>query len=726
MKTAYVLLLLALCACQDDTRPATPAGPDASAPDGSFDAHRQVDLLSEPDVQANLDAESPPAPEPAFVQLNLDPRQATFSRDEHPTATALVFDRFGDTLNDVALVWSVVPPGAGEIDAQGRVTFLAEGAGAVRACATPDLCGRATFFVDDEGATLVLTAPLPGAILSGQPSIEVRGQTSSGAAVFVNDVAVPVAADGSFVTAVPAVFGLNRLVTLADDGVRRPTAIDVREVLYAPRLLPVTPEGVDLGPALILRIAQRLLDADAVPPEPNADGRVLCTDVASVIELLLSRSEPMRLLGDPHVATGPPVDLTLTDVEIGTPEVELRFTDEGLEAFVRFGDLALTTSGEMRLEGETFSLDGVVTLGATGYVSIAIEAGPDGTPGIRLLGADVAVESLSANLVDSTAQAVFDTVGSILRGVIEGVGRDLVVELLHERLPGFVELGLGDTLGPLRDVPLDVEGQDSRPPIHLRLGFTVAGPATTADAALTLSLAGEVKQPSPPLSLHETPGVAVEDDDTGPSFPPDAAATIAVRMSTLNAILHEVWRQGALTFDLTPSLPESLRGFVSGARLDARLPPLVVGSPAGSQHLFEVQLGEVDLFADVPGRAMPDHFVVSARSGASLSIVDGRVRFELVEPPDLRVVLRETSGDSAILPPDALAELIAILVWPQAREALGDALDLSLGEISLGLDALQGLAPGVSSLRVLPTFPVPPRLRGGWLVLTAAVQAELE
>ena len=151
-----------------------------------------------------------------------------------------------------------------------------------------------------------------------------------------------------------------------------------------------------------------------------------------------------------------------------------------------------------------------------------------------------------------------------------------------------------------------------------------------------------------------------------------------------------------------------------------------MSSPAGSQHLFEVQLGEVDLFADVPGRALPDHFVVSARIGASLSIVDGRVRFELVEPPDLRVVLRETSGDSAILPPDALAELIAILVWPQAREALGDALDLSLGEVRLGLDALQGLAPGVSSLRVLPTFPAPPRLRGGWLVLTAAIQAELE
>ncbi|MCA9541027.1 MAG: hypothetical protein KC620_19135, partial [Myxococcales bacterium] len=167
---------------------------------------------------------------PAYVELTLAPRRPLYTRQEHPQVNATVFDRIGREIPDFPLRFDVQPGAAGTIDADGRLTFLAEGAGAVRGCVTSELCGRASFFVDDGPPPLVIETPARGAILSGDPQIEIRGHTevAENTRVFINDRPVELDEQGGFTYTMRAELGLNRIDTIADDGVRRPPTRDTR------------------------------------------------------------------------------------------------------------------------------------------------------------------------------------------------------------------------------------------------------------------------------------------------------------------------------------------------------------------------------------------------------------------------------------------------------------------------------------------------------------------
>ncbi|MEZ4437322.1 MAG: hypothetical protein R3F65_33430 [bacterium] len=723
---AILMASLALTACDD---PASTSGDPAAdaAPDNTQDMGAPTPDAAPPPLDLALPPDAA-RPDPAFIELGLDPAPASglYTRADHPrspspSTTASSRPSAPPTCSALRRA----APGIATLDDTRTLTFVAEGQGAVRGCVTSQLCGRVSFYVDDAPPSLELTTPARGDIVSGDPVIEVTGRTDPAPGtprVFVNDAEVPVAPDGSFTATLRATLGLNRIDVLADDSVRRPGTRVVREVVWAPEVIAPDPDGVTIPDALVLRLDQRLLDLGIAPPAPDEEGAQTVSDLAGLVELFLARIEPLGLIGDPVISDSAELTLTIEDITPGLPDASITLVEGGLEVFLRLEDLTVRTAGRVSLEGEVFDLGGEIRVTAAAYAGVRVEPGPDGAPVLVVGDIGVAIEALGGTMNDSTAQALVDTLGSLVRTVLDAFAADLVEQLVAEQVPEFIELGLGDALEPLAAIPLEVED----PPIALDVGFTLTDPRITRDA-LTLSLTGRVSQRAPVEPPYPSPGIPAVGVDADPIWPVGAGLGVAVRLAVVNALLDAVWRQGALQLDLAGFLPDELSALLTGGRVDARIAPLVVPGARGGPYAFELQVGELDLYLESIRNPDPDHYVLSVRAGLILQIDDGRdggaprVRFDIAESPDIRASLIQAGGRSPILPPASLAAAIEGAAWPQVREAIGEGLDLALDPIAIDVAAFAELAPSIMAVEVQPLFPAPPAVRNGWFTLGASV-----
>jgi hypothetical protein len=716
------LIFLVFSGCDDSTGGGTPPPQDAAPADMA----PLADMAPGPDA-AFIDMALPDREPPGFVELTLTPRKPLYSLQDQPQVTAVVYDRVGQVI-EAPIFWQVVEPmpmptPIAMLDGEQRLTFLREGPGAVRACTDNQrVCGRVSFYVDDGAPLLELASPARGAFVDA-PEIAVAGRTEVGARVFVNEVEVDVGADGAFATTLPATFGLNRVDVFADDGVHRPPPRIVREVVYAPVLIPVTPTGVRLADMVALRIGQPLLDGDVSLPAPDEAGVLHIEDIAGLVEGFLARVEPMGIIGDPVLANDGALRLEVVGASLGVPDATLRYTDTGLEIFLRLEDLEIRTEGRVDLEGVPVDLTGSVRVTGAAFALVAIESGPDGSPGLRIIDVGVAIEALGGDMADSTAQAVLDTVGSIVRSVLQGFASDLIDDLVREAVPGFIELGLDDALETLADIPVDLEASDVLPAIALNLGLTLREPQVQARDGLALLLDGEIRQRNPVVAPHEFPGVPAFINDA-PPWPADGGLVVGIRLATVNALAHELWRQGLLRIDLAGVVPENLRALVAGGRLDGHLPPVVVGTPPGSPHLLEIQIGDLDLFLERPNAPAPDQYVMSLRAGVGVQPGEGGIRLTFEDAFDLRVELVE--GNSAQpIGADGLEAILKPLLLDTLRDALNQSFDLPLGPLVIGRDAYAEYAPGIRELRFAPTFDAPPFVRAGWLMLPVGFAFDL-
>ncbi len=722
------LLALLITAC-DDSSKGKGAGTEADAtatPDAQTGGPSDAGPARPDATEAPADVGPAPV-RPEYIELTLAPRRALYTREEHPRATVIVYDRAGNVIPGLAPRLDVQPAGQAQLDAEGTLTFLQEGAGAVRACLRSDLCGRASFFVDDGAPALEITAPLRGTLLTGEPTVTVEGRTDPGGAVavFVNDRPAEVAEDGTFTYPLDLVFGMNRIDVIADDGVRRPPARVVMEVVWAPAVIAPSAAAVDIADALQVRLDQRLLDRRESLPAPDEAGVQTLTDLAQIIEAFLSRAEPYGLVPNPQISDDNTLHLRVEGVEIGTPDATINVTERGFEVFLRLTDLAIETSGELMLEGVPVGMDGRIFVTAAAFAEIAVEPGPDGAPGLRVVDVGVALEGLYGTMADETAQAVLDTFGSLVRTILQRFATDLVDQLISENVPDFIELGLGDALAPLLDVPLDVPLGDGLPTIALNVGFRLSDPMVRARDALWLSMSGNVRQRGPVEPPHADFGVPVEGVEATPPWPAQAGLAVAVRLAVINALLHEIWRQGALRLDLAGVLPPEVAGLISESTADARVPPMVVPGAPGGRYLFELQIGEFDLYAKGPQGDAPDRFVLSLRAGLVLEIGEGGLHFDIAEEPDVRVQLLEQAGPRPVVPAELIERIIPAIAWPRLREQIGNGLNLAIDPIVVGADAFSALAPSIQEIAVRPTFPTDPVVRQGWFVLGAGFEVQL-
>lgn len=718
---ASMAWMTCLAGCDDSAQSAAdPVDSGGPGDTGVPEDRGPADVAPDPEPEPPADAAPPPGPQPAFIELGLSPRRGLYTRGDHPRVTVTVYDRIGREIEaGDRLYFDVQPPQMATLGDELELTFLLEGQGAVRGCVTSDLCGRVSFYVDDGPPGLELITPARGDVVSGEPRIAVSGRTDPAPEtprVFVNDAEVEVMADGSFATELRAELGLNRIDVIADDGVRRPPTRVVREVVWAPEVLVPDADGVTIEQAVVLRLDQSLLDRGEPVPAPDEMGAVTVSDLAATVELFLSRLELLGLVGDPVISDSAELRLVIEAIRPGVPDVAITLVPDGMEVFLRLEDLTVETSGFVALEGEQFDLGGEVRLTAAAFAGITVEPGPNGEPVLRVGDIGVAVEALGGRMNDSTAQALLDTVGSLVRTVLNAFADDLVEQVVAEQVPEFIELGLGDALAPLANIPLEVE----EPPIALDLSFTLAEPRLARDA-MTLELVGRIAQRGPVEPPHPSPGIPAVGLEADPIWPV-AGLGVAVRLLTVNALLDAVWRQGALQLDLSAFLPAEVMGLIRSGRVDARIAPLVVPGARGGPYAFEMQIGELDVWLQGVLNPEPDHYVMSLRAGLVLEVGEGGIRFDIAEEPDLRIQLVEPGGPNPLLPAEGLERLIGPLAWSEVREAIGEGLNLAIDPISVGVDAFGELAPSIRAIEVVPDFPAPPGVRNGWFVLGAGVE----
>ncbi|MGB0647745.1 MAG: hypothetical protein ACPGQS_11250, partial [Bradymonadia bacterium] len=240
--------------------------------------------------------------EPAYVELSISPRKALYTQSETPRVSAVVYDRLGDELVDYPVRFDTRPVESATVDLDGTVHFSREGAGAVRGCATPDLCGRVSFFVDDSAPLLEVISPTRGEYISGEPTITVEGRTDPGGGVeiYLNDQELDVDDEGYFRAEISAEFGLNLVDLIADDGVRRPATRSVREVVWSPTIQARTGAQIEIQSAASMKIGQVALDGESFD-NPEGANPLRALSLTETLELLLVRVDAMGLVENPQL-----------------------------------------------------------------------------------------------------------------------------------------------------------------------------------------------------------------------------------------------------------------------------------------------------------------------------------------------------------------------------------------------------------------------------------------
>ncbi|MFZ4735391.1 MAG: hypothetical protein ACOYM9_05580 [Bradymonadia bacterium] len=717
---------------------------DAVAPDGapveaSLPPRSDATVTPQDATSALDDGGSGPTPdagleppEPVavgWVEVALEPRRPLYGIEEAVVVRAQAFDRAGRALDDADFTFETVPPGRAVVGAAGDLAFLGEGPGAVLACTVGAVCGRAAFWVDAGPPKLTVVSPARGAALGGDrtESIPVRGNASdSGGAVTVrvNGEEVAVGPTGDFSLDVPARFGVNRVEVTADDGVRRPPAREVRDVLWAPRWIRADAQGVRLGASASLRIAQALLDADRAPVAPEPP-EVVLDDLASLLVSALALADASALLAVPEIAEGEVLRLRVTDFTLGLPEVALRVVPSGLELFLRLPEVRISTEGAFSFQGESISLDGALDASIAAFALVDLSVDAEGALVVATRDAGVVVERLVGRLADPSANALLESLGSRLREVVETLAGEVVVSVVRDELPGFLSDGLGGLVGSLRALPINLDtGLPGAPVVSLTLSLVPSGVDAARDRRLDLELDGAIDQGRAVAAPAEgVPGVPAFPATPPPPYS-ERPLALLLRLELLNGLLHEVWRTGLL--QLEPPLPPELGMGLGAIRLDARLPPVVAPGEPGSAWPLEVQIGELRVEIRAVGAARADVYALRLRAGLSLAPnAGGALGLVTEDEPRVDAELLEQADDRPVLSADALALLFGAAVWPELERALAGGLSLAIPSVEVDASAFAAFAPRLSSLTLRPSFGDPPTFFDGWLVLGGALETRI-
>lgn len=698
-------------------------GPSAQAIDMGTPIDMSIDIGS---ADAEVDA-APFYGIAAYVEMVISPRKALYNRTETPRVSAVVYDRIGRELPDYPVRFDTRPVESATVGQDGIVQFSREGAGAVRGCATPDLCGRVSFFVDDAPPLLEVLSPDRGAYLSGEPVISVQGRTDSGGGVrvYLNDQELDVDDQGFFEAEIPAEFGLNLVDLIADDGVRRPATRSVREVIWSPEILVRSGSVFALEQAASIRVSQTALDAENAENAPDANP-ILANSLSELLEYLFARIDAMSLVDDPQLVDSDLATLRLVDVSPGIPTMEVLFVENGLELFFSVDDLTIELNGDATITGDNFSLDGIVTADASAFVQVAVSEGDSGSFSLAIGEYGASIERINALMENETVQIVLEGAETIVGTPLRSFLAQYLDDLVQEELPNLVEIGLDSAFEPLQGVSIEVDEGGPLGTGRVDFSLVSASPRVVPGEGLYFDVSGELSEPADIQAQHETPGIPSFTASEAPSWPVNSAVAVALRLTTLNFLLDSLWRQGLLSMDLTPEIPDSLQLLISGARIDARLPPLLVPSPVGAPDELIFQLGELDLVIESPTRTEPDIYVASIRAGFYVDFSEGELTLGLSgETTDIRFELLQAQDGRPILPPSTLAGFVEDNLWTEIESNLGEVLSVELASVTVETDSIRALVPSFNYINVLPVFAELPKAIDGWIVGGASTDLEL-
>ena len=718
---SIILSCFVLCCwgCDDHSGGPSESRPAAANLDQSF-----ADMVL---TDATSDMGPPDYGEAAYVEMTISPRKSLYTMDETTTVSAIVYDRIGQVLEGYPIRYDTRPVEAASVTADGVVSFLREGAGAVRGCATLELCGRVSFFVDNAVPLLEVVSPERGAFISGEPTISVQGRTDpQGVRVYLNDQEVDVDNEGTFAAQIPAEFGLNLVDVVADDGIRRPPTRSVREVVWAPELLPRSSPITNLPKAASLRIDQSALDG---PPSMNdpSDNPLFAASLTELLEILFSRIEPMQFVSDRELLDSDIIQLRLLDLSPGVPTMDVLFIDDGVEVFFSLDQIAVELSGNIDYQGESLNLDGRVLVDSSSFVQVYLRSGQAGVFNVELGQFAVSIERISAQMEDETVQILMESVGNVAGDALRTFLKVYLDALVEERVPELLGVSLDSIFEPLQEVPIEVEEGGPLPPGIVTFTILDATPSVVPNEALYFDVSAAIEEPADIEPAFDTPGVPGFADSSEPVWPALSAVSLALRLSTINYLLDSLWRQGVLQIDLTDEIPDSLRILISDASLQARLQPLVVPSPVGAPDELIFQLGEVDLILNSPTRSEPDIYVASIRAGFYVDFSGGQIRLGLSpNSADIRFELRQAENGRPILPPSSLNGLVSDNLWPSIERNLGEVLSTDLEPVAIDSESIREAVPTFEQMLIRPIFSELPKSKNGWVVGGGGAEIEIQ
>ncbi len=685
--------------------------------------------IQDPDHNQSFD----PSVIPAYLIVDVSPTRFAYALDTRVTPRARAYNYQWQPLGEVPVEWTVTPAELVEKDdphdrwylrEQGQVTFEAC---AVDALPSHPACASHTVHVAD-GPTVTLETPIGGDHFSGQNSdtVLVEGVVTSARdinRVQINGIDVPIDSDRRFSYEYTPNFGVNTIIVRAFDGLHPLDGLDAASFIWAPDFLPTEHDGTSLhtqlDTALIMRLGQNFFD-DGSNPTMISDSQILTEDLADIIYLVLLFLDLGAQLPDPVVDSSG-FYLSVPEVQIGEPRVEIDTTSTGLQIFAQLQDIHAVTSGHLDFADQLLNLDGSIEAGLAVFAEVDVEKTSANEPvTVELVNFAIAIENATGNFASDEANAIFELADSLLRESLETILLDSVNLSFIDTLPDLltdvftsleeaiayqpfdVDVGVGDPL------LLEFYGQISQ-----LLPTYLQGIEGIVEAQLAIETA---------RSFPDNPGVAVM--TSGPRPLPlfdESRIQIGLDLALINAIFNNLWDAGLLDLDISTMVPPSLGPLLQTGHATGMLPP-VAAPPVGNQpYDLLLHLGQLEL--DLGWATQTDRFGARLAVGANLLIQDDAIAIEISDDPDIELWLIDSTEESPFLDAGGLISLIRNQLWPQIDDALGEGLSFSLPIPDLaGLDEF---SPELADLDLDIRMTRPLEVREGFLILEAAFEGEL-
>lgn len=712
---ALALALSLLSACGEDEKPPV-VSTQMEADMGDSDMEPQGDT-----GQPEEDLPEPLVP--TGLEVLIEPGRAIYKPGLNLLPTARVYDQHGAPLEGAEVRWSVEPAEAAALQGTGRWRLMSEGPITFHGCAgepAQEVCASKTVLSDQAGPRITIEAPLPGEQLSAEDgaTLELRGQvtdTHGEVQLFFHGAQpVELGPDGSFSITVEPTPGVNHLELTATDGLQPADTVSAVDILWSRGYQPGPTEGVAdlfLQDALTLHLGRRFLD-DGQPLVVAEDQQeIIVQDLAGVLELLLQEVEVLSRLPDP-VIDSDVVSLRLTSFRALDSTVEIRALEDGLEIFLRLGNVRLGTQGLFSLQGEEISLDGAIEATASAYIRVSLSKESREAPYVvDLTSLEVALEELRPRFLDGDANAVLDFAQSALRATVEQLLLDMVVQDFAQDVPGVLADALSSLDGALSGLSLPLDTGLSAP-INLELDAGVYRVTTHPGEHIEANLEAAIRTGAP--SLHpESRGVGLMHwPQAQAPFLSNKRLQIGGPMALLNGILHTLWDAGLMDIPVSDVLPPEIGFLILDANVVPRLPPVIrPRRPGDLDHDMILELGQFELHAQLAQQQDVYGFLVQV--GADISLADGQL--QVVISPDLTItiwVISSTGEEGARFTPDALRGAIVSQLLPLLTDLLAQSISVPLPVLEV--NEITELAPGLDGLTLTPVQERPLQFRDGF------------
>ena len=442
-------------------------------------------------------------PQIGWIELNLAPVRSFYTLSDEPEVTVEVYNEFGDPFPSAPLRYSLSSPVATLSDRgeavpletetsshQVQMQLLGEGFVDLVGCSaeeeTASVCATRPLLIDDSAPTIEVFWPPRGVALSMEdpwvswselaldaepPALSrdgvvleenleqlkdympVYGQVSGlgdRGEITLNGMLLSPNEQGYFATYIDSSPEYKELTLVADDAVRFSQVTDRRWVLLAADYLPHAESDSLISDGIEFSLQQSFIDGDS---PPVSDGPLVSDEIAQLLDLFLGLIDPNELIIQSSLVNTPELQLSINDLSLGRPDIDLQITDEGLSLLLSLNQVTVEVSGAINIGSSEIDLSGSlqISLSAFSDYSLAISDAP---LEVQYEEGAVVITRITPDLNEESANAVLSVVESTARSLIIEQIEGQVLTLIERDIPLLLESAVGDVYRELEEIPL--------------------------------------------------------------------------------------------------------------------------------------------------------------------------------------------------------------------------------------------------------------------------------